>query len=470
MALTLFDHQKYILDLLTENDRYMVLAEQGTGKTLPLLIHLSNLIMAGDVGGALIMAPLSGLGSWQRDIGKLSPERQRLLTRHVTLMNYDKISRKDSKWQKTTWKAWDAIVLDEGHAIAKPSSNRTKYFVGQGKQLGLASMAKYRYLLTGTLIANSRLEDLWAPLRFILDDEWLSWSEFKREYLVCKNIPGSYAEMVIGYRHREELLDLVSRYSYRVLKKDCLDLPEEMPDEVITVPWAEGKNAEPFAKSSEALYEDALESYIEALDKVMDNPLSRRLALRQIATGHIKEADTIDENEKKVRGTTYSIKSNKARYAMELIENNLPHKTVVGYVFRATCAAMEKALTTKKIPYVVLNGDQKDKNIWKEFQSDERIKVILVQYQSGASSIDLYASSYTILMEPMDSSTTHEQFRARTHRNGQTQPCNYVYLLTENSVEEDMYKRLCSHQDFGEEAWKEVAEKARKRLKERGRR
>jgi SNF2 family DNA or RNA helicase len=454
---TLFEHQKKMLELLTENERFMLLAEVGTMKTLPVLIHLSNLFLGGEIKNALIVAPLSGLGAWTRDIEKLSPERQAVIRKGTTFLNYDKLSRKDSRYQKDCWKPWDFVALDESHAIAKPTSNRTQYFVGKGKSLGLASLTKYRYLITGTLINNSRLEDAWAPLRFILDDEWLTWADFKRHYLVTKQIPGSYVEFVVGYRHSQELYDTIARYSYRVLKKDCLDLPEVLPDEIITVPWATGKNADPFGKSTQALYADALESYVEALDMVMDNPLTRLLRMRQIATGHVKESDTRDATGAKHRGATWTLNSLKAKYAMELIENNLPSKTVVGYQFNASCAILEKRLTAAHISYVTLNGNQPDKNIWRKFQADPTIKVILVQYQAGSVAIDLFASSYTLFYEPPDSSLLCEQFRARTHRNGQLQPCSYAWLLTEGTIEFDMYDKLSTHQDFAEKAYREVA-------------
>jgi SNF2 family DNA or RNA helicase len=457
VSFVLYDHQKEMLRLLTENDRFMLLAEVGTGKSLPMLIHLSNLLLGGEISNVLLVAPLSGLGAWTRDTEKLSADRQRVLKKAITYINYDKISRASGRYQKDCWKAWDCIVLDESHAIAKPTSNRTQYFVGKGKNLGLASKCKYRYLITGTLINNSRLEDAWSPLRFILDDDWMTWVDFKRHYLVTKQLPGSYVELVIGYRHREELLATIARYSYRVLKKDCLDLPEELPDEVITVPFAPGKNTDPFVKTTSELYDDALESYVEALDKVMDNPLSRLMVMRQIATGHVKESDTRDERGRVQKGTTHPLNSLKTRYAMELIENNRPRKTVVGYHFRASCAILEAALKAKHIKYVVLNGDQPDKNIWRKFQADPSTTVILVQYQAGSQAIDLFASSYTIFFEPMDSSMLCTQFRARTHRNGQTQTCGYVFLLTEGSVEMDMYAKLNSHQDFSERLYRDVA-------------
>jgi SNF2 family DNA or RNA helicase len=249
-----------------------------------------------------------------------------------------------------------------------------------------------------------------------------------------------------------------------VLKKDCLDLPEEMPDEVITIPFNPAKNKEPFNKTSYDLYCDALESYVEALDLVSDNPLTRLLRLRQVATGHIKEADTRDENGKPIKGKMYALNNDKTKYCLELIENNMPNKTVVFYQFTASCHSLEKALDKAKIKYLTLNGDTKDKQCWKKFQSDDSIKVFIVHYQSGASAIDLFASSYTIYYEPTNSSNIYEQSRARTHRNGQKQSCNYIHLLTENTIEETMYQTLLGHNDFTEEAYREIA---RLKLKEK---
>jgi SNF2 family DNA or RNA helicase len=466
MSYTLKAHQHVMLEHLTNNDRFLLLPEAGAMKTLPCVIHLSNLYLGGEIEDALIVAPLSGLGAWYRDIEKLSPERRKLIYDKTEFCNWDKLSRKKDKktgkggkWQEKYWRSWGALFLDEGHAIANPTSNRTQYFVGRGKALGLASKVKHVYDITGTLLNNSRLKDAWAPLRLILGDAWeyYQYPDFERHFCTTITLPGSYAKIVTGYRHREELLELLGRYSYRILLSECLDLPAVLPDELITVPFATGKNAAPFNKSTKDIYDDALDSYVDAIDMVMDNPLTRRLRIRQIATGHVKESDTVTEAGRKVKGQTHLLKSDKTRYAMELIENNLSNKTVVGYQFRATCESLEKALKKAKISYLTLNGDSKDKLLWRKFQADDSIKVFVVQYKSGSESIDLFASHYTIFMEPMDSSRTCIQFRNRTNRNGQVSPCAYVWLLTEGTIEWDMYKRLQDHRDWDDSCWREIA-------------
>ena len=90
----LYKHQERALDLLADHNAFALFMEQGTGKTIPALIHVTNLLIAGDIENCLIVAPLSTLGSWKRDLDKLSPLRQRLASK-ITLINYDKVWRRE---------------------------------------------------------------------------------------------------------------------------------------------------------------------------------------------------------------------------------------------------------------------------------------------------------------------------------------------------------------------------------------
>ena len=105
-----------------------------------------------------------------------------------------------------------------------------------------------------------------------------------------------------------------------------------------------------------------------------------------------------------------------------------------------------------------LNGEQENKNIWRQFQeaTDDECRVFLTQYKSGNAGIDLYTASDTIYYEPCNSSTTLDQSRSRTHRNGVSRACTYTFLLTEGSIEIDMYEALKQHEDFNEKVWFEL--------------
>lgn len=439
----LFGHQIEIRQRLAEHDRFLVLAEMGTGKTLPVLLHISDLLLRGAIEDALVVAPLSALAAWRRDIELLSSERKKLAERAVRFVNYDRISRQQGRGQEEYWRRWGCIVLDEGHAISNPESNRTQFFVGRGKALGLVSKADYFYLLTGTLVANSRMRDSWAPLRAVLGDAWMPYRDFRLKYLsrACD-------EDVM-----EELLRLIAQHSYRVRKVDCLDLPEIMPDEVIRVPLSGQMNPVPLEKTTRELYLDAVHSYRESFAERGDSPFARFMLLRQIAAGFmtLEDDQDIDAKRKPVQ-----LAGNKIRYALELIEANLPHKTVVFHEFIASGRALGRDLEAAGISFVSLNGAQSDKGIWRRFQSEPELPVAIVQYKSGSSGIDLFSASTTIYLEPPLSSTILSQSRGRTHRAGQNRSCSYFFLLSEETVEEAIYERVRCGEDFSEVAFREI--------------
>ena len=446
MPLKLFSHQKRGVELLSEHESFGLFWDMGSGKTLTMLMHLSNLMLAGEVEKALWLAPKSALGAVERDIDCLRKNglayRADILEERLVCMNYEKLSRKDSKWRKFVEKEdWDSLVLDEAHCIARPTSNRTKFIVGTKRSKGLAGKIKYRYAMTGTPVTNSRLEDFWSFLK-LMDKDYMSYTEFEEQYTKFRYIPGTHIKIYTGYSDKEKLLDDVAAYSQSLTKSECLDLPEMMPDTVITVP---------ISKMQREAYDTAmLEDVIELNDdEVVDNGLVRTLRLRQISAGHVSSKDGF-----------VNLGSEKVSYAMELISNN-PHKTVVFYEFKASFEMLTDALKRAKIPFMYLNGEQKDKNVWREFQNadESECRVFLAQYRSGNAGIDLYTASDTIFFEPCLSSTVLNQARSRTHRNGVSRACTFTFLLSEGTIEQDVYGRLQGHEDFNEKMWVELKRK-----------
>lgn len=462
LLIRLFDHQKRGIELLSEHDSFGLFWDMGSGKTLTMLIHLSNLILSGEVSKVLWLAPKSALGAVDRDIDALAANaleyRADALRGAITLMNYEKLSRKDSKYRKLVDNTeFDAIVMDEAHCLARPTSNRSKYIIGSGRGKGVISRIKYRYAMTGTPVTNSRLEDFWSFLMTVTGGNYYNYPSFEREYLKTHYLPGTYVKIIDGYRNADTLLTEVASYSQSITKAECLDLPEVMPDNVITIPWKGGVNKVTGMTTKDMYYDALNENVIEFAEEVFDNALVRTLRLRQIAAGHVKTADV-----------SYPLRNEKIDYAMELIENN-PNKTVVFYEFIESFKTLSATLKHAKIPFMYLNGEQSDKNIWRKFQeaSASECKVFLAQYKSANAGIDLYTASDTIYYEPCTSSTVLDQSRSRTHRNGVSRACTFTFLLTEDTIEQDIYERLQAHEDFNEKLWLELKRKEHQEMKTR---
>lgn len=438
--LKLYRHQEVALSYMRSNNFFALFMEQGTGKTIPSLCRILDLLKSGKIENALVVAPKSALGAWERDTELFDDLDQEILKDNITLINYDKVWRGDKK--SPYYKKFGCIVLDEAHMIKNRTSRRSKFI------LKIACMADYRYILTGTPISNGQLENIWSLYCFL--DPYM-----ERGYPYSRIFGGSYKTFQdrycilnmyhkpSSYIHVRELQDIINEYSYRVKKVDCLDLPEKLPDEIIKVDCAE-----------KALYKKlSTESAILEYEILAENPLSRLVKLRQLCSGHIKLES----------GEMLEVKNEKLSILQELIEGYEDDKKLVIFAeFKYSISQISALLRRLKIKHVVLDGEQKNKQIWRDFQSDKTIRVIVCQYQTASAGIDLFASDTIIYYEPTLRSNTLEQSRDRIHRTGQHRPCSYIHLLTKGTVETDIYRALTGYSDFSEKLFVEYMEGYRK--------
>lgn len=403
-----------------------------------------DLLKSGKIETALVVAPKSALGAWERDIELFNELDQEILRDAITLINYDKVWRGEDK--SPYYKPYGCIVLDEAHWIKNRTSRRSKFL------LKVATMSDYRYILTGTPIGNGQLENIWSLYCFL--DPYMARGRvysniFKRfmEENASGEYKGSYGEFekrycILNMYHKpasyinvKELQNIINEHSYRVKKVDCLDLPDKLPDEIIRVELKE-----------KALYKRlATESALLEYEILAENPLSRMIKLRQLASGHIKTEDGLIE-----------VKCEKLEILKELIEGYEDDKKLVIFAeFKYSIGKIAELLKKLKIKFVVLDGDQKDKTIWRKFQADPKIRVIVCQYQTASAGIDLFASDTIIYYEPTLRSNILEQSRDRIHRTGQKNKCSYIHLLTKGTIEEHIYKALAGYSDFSEKLFVE---------------
>ena len=455
----LYRHQEIALSYMRSNNYFALFMEQGTGKTIPSLFRILDLLKSGAIEEVLVVAPKSALGAWERDIELFDELDRDIIKAGITLINYEKVwihvvekvknyktgeyeDKKIPRVRPELNKEYGCIILDEAHNIKNRTSNRSKIL------LELACKARYRYILTGTPIANGALQDIWSLYCFLdpyIDRGNVYSNIFKRymERIDSKTYKGSYSEFLdrycilnmyhkpSSYIHVKELQEIINENSYRVKKSECLDLPEKLPDEIIKVD---------FIKKD--LYKRlAVKSALIEYEVLADNPLSRLTKLRQLCSGFIK----VDPNV----GQDVEVKTEKIQVLEELIDGYEDDKKLVIFAeFRYSIAQISKLLSKKRIKYVTLDGDQKNKTIWRKFQTDKSIKVIVCQYQTASAGIDLFASDTIIYYEPTLRSNTLEQSRDRIHRTGQANKCSYIHLLTKGTVEVEIYRALAGYSDF----------------------
>ena len=389
----------------------------------------------GQINNYLIVAPKSAIGAWWRDIEKFDSDDRKRLKEKGTLINYDRVWRNGFEKQQ-----FDLIALDEAHYIKNRTSKRTKALFKMGCK------AKHRYILTATPISNAALHDIYSLYTFlyptivkgrIYSKIFGSYYDFCDRYCILNQYhqPSQYINV-------SELQGIINEYSYRVKKIDCLDLPEKLPDEIIEVEIGE-----------KSIYKRMMkESALIEYEMIADNPLVRRLKMRQICGGFIQNEDELIE-----------LKCEKISILDELIDGYPDdEKLVIFAQFKYSIKQIVSLLKRKKIKHVVLDGDQKNKEIWRDFQNDASIKIIVCQYQTANAGIDLFAASTIIYYEPTDRSVVLEQSRDRIHRTGQKQKCSYIHLLTKGTVEVGIYRALAQFKDFDDRLFSEYMSEYRR--------
>ena len=248
-----YEHQLKALQRSWDQETFALFMEMGTGKSKVLIDNIALLYDKGDIQNVLIIAPKGVYRNWYEiEVPTHLPQHIEHTTvlwepslTQTKLAELDALSQNDGKLKIfimnveafSTNKGVDfadkflnttigrsLIGIDESTTIKNPTAKRTKHI------LKLRDFAKYRRILTGSPVTKSPL-DLYSQCKFL--DEWHlgfeSYYAFRSRYahMVERNFGGRRVQIVGSYRRLDELSDKLENFSYRVLKKDCLDLPEK---------------------------------------------------------------------------------------------------------------------------------------------------------------------------------------------------------------------------------------------------
>jgi len=247
-----YAHQMTALEKSWNKETYAYFMEMGTGKTKVLIDNLAMLYDKGKVNGALIIAPKGVVGTWytnelpthlpdhienvtvlwQPNITKKQQESLDTLFQegeslHILIMNVEAFSTEKGKLFAAKFMSCHntLMAIDESTTIKNPSAKRTKNILSLGKE------AKYRRIMTGSPVTKNPL-DLFSQCYFL--DPFLldfhSYYSFRNRYAEMKTMHahGRSIQIVSKFRHLGELSESLQSFSYRVLKEDCLDLPDKI--------------------------------------------------------------------------------------------------------------------------------------------------------------------------------------------------------------------------------------------------
>jgi SNF2 family DNA or RNA helicase len=448
-----YKHQLTALEKSWNRETYAYFMEMGTGKTKVLIDNMAMLYDKGKIDGALIVAPKGVIGTWYNQeipthlpdhIEKMSVLWQSNITKgqskklgnlfqigeelQILIMNVEALSTvKGVNFASKFLLSHNALmVVDESTTIKNPKAKRTKNI------LKLSKGAKYRRVLTGSPVTKNPL-DLYSQCEFL--DPYLldfhSYYAFRNRYAEMKtaHFSGRSVQIVSKFRHLDELSESLKPFSYRVLKEDCLDLPDKIyMKRIITL-----------TKKQEEVYEqmkrEAL-AFLNGKKTTTVNALTQLMRLQQITCGHFVADD----------GTTQEIDSNRLDELMDVLEE-VEGKALIWCHWQKDVQIIKEAILKEYGPgsvvdyYGLTPQDQRQKNK-DAFQNDSKVRFFVGTPQTGGYGLTLTAANTVIYYSNGYDLEKRIQSEDRAHRIGQKKSVTYVDILAEDTVDEKIVKAL----------------------------
>jgi len=448
-----YSHQLTALERSWNKETYGYFMEMGTGKTKVLIDNAAMLYDRGKINGLLVVAPKGVVSTWYNQelpahlpdhIQKVSVLWQALINQkqqdkldtlfetgldlHILIMNVEAFSTDKGKKfaQKFMLSHNTLMAIDESTTIKNPKAKRTKNI------LNIASMAKYRRILTGSPVTKNPL-DLYSQCQF-LDINHLghqSYYSFRTRYALMRNtyIAGRSINLVVGFQRLDELANQLKTFSYRVLKEDCLDLP----------PKIYMKREISLTSDQQKVYKDMKEKALANLNGkqiTTQTALTQLMRLQQITCGHFKADD----------GSVQEIKSNRMDELMDVL-GEIEGKAIIWAHWQLDVKSIVKAITKEYGPgsvvdyYGLTPQDQRQKNK-DAFQNDSKVRFFVGTPATGGYGITLTQASNVIYYSNGYDLEKRMQSEDRAHRIGQTKSVTYIDLLAEDTVDEKIVKAL----------------------------
>lgn len=417
----LFDYQKDILNKTKNRNRVAYYLDMGLGKTFVG----SEKLMSFKTNLNLIVCQKSKVSDWVEHIqnnyknvlvvdlteskGKVL-EATNMYKKVVGVINYDLLMYRPNVMKLTDF----SLLCDESSMIKNSQAKRTQSIMRMS--------FKNIILLSGTP-CGGKYEELYTQCKLL---GWnITKESFLRKYTITKRIN------IVNPRNITKTMDINIIIGY----KNIPDLKSNLKDLGCV-----------FMKSNEVI--ELPKTNTIAINCNSEHNQSKFKRDRVITVKVNKIVRTLVANTSidllnicRLLASVYN--SNKIN-AIKDILNSTDDRLIIFYNFWEEFNTLVKLCENEGKPIATCNGRGINLTKFKDCSN----AVLLVQYQSGAMGLNLQECNKIIYFTPPLSSELFEQSKKRIHRIGQERPCFYYYLITKNSIEEQIYYNLKIRRDY----------------------
>lgn len=465
-------HQAEALRRMNGREFYGLFMEMGTGKTWTFLADAERLFASGSIDGVLIIAPKgvhtnwvlreipihlevdhiavayrSGAGKREqarmeklfkpRDEGE--PPKLRILSINIDALAHNSGITFAMRFVNSLRSL--LTIIDESDTIKNPKAARTKAVMRIGHH------SSFRRIGTGTPTPNSPI-DVFSQMQFLREGllGTNSPAAFTAEYAhllpdnhhLVKHIKSksrlNFTPQVVAtdtngnpmWRNLDKLKSLLQPHTFRVLKKDCLDLPPKVYKNVYF-------DLEPRQRAEYERLESELRIDVGGSTEAFTG--NTLMKLQQVTSGFVM-----------LDGLSYELDS-RANPRLDALKDllwQIDGQFIVWARFTEELRGIARLLAAEGIPFVEYRGETSDKDrelAVDRFQAGE-VRAFVGQPQSGGVGIPLFAANTVVYYSNDFNLRTRLQSEDRAHRKGTTRSVLYIDIVAENTIDISIARAL----------------------------
>ena len=423
------------MQFLARHELHGILADDmGLGKTLQTITHILAEKDSDRSQGkpALVIAPTSVVPNWRAETQKFAPSLRILMLdgpqrkkyfrsipyADVVLTSYALVQRDIDKLKEHSF---HLAVLDEAQYVKNPASKVAQAVC----QLD----ARHRLCLSGTPVEN-HLGELWSLMRFLMPGFLGGQEDFNRRFRNPIEKDGD----------EDRRLALKSRVAPLILRRTKDQVAKELPPKTILIHAVELNTAQ----------KDLYETVRATMDKRVRQAIAIKglegsrmvflealLKLRQICC----EPKLLKfEGESKLEADAAG--SAKLDYLADLLDTLIEEgrRILLFSQFTSMLELVEQLLQLRKVPYLKLTGESKNRGELVERFQGGGYPVFLISLKAGGTGLNLTAADTVIHYDPWWNPAAEAQATDRAYRIGQTQPVFVHKLICQGTVEERIHQ------------------------------
>jgi|TARA_R110001592_G_scaffold54089_1_gene165723 SNF2 family DNA or RNA helicase len=245
-------------------------------------------------------------------------------------------------------------------------------------------------------------------------------------------------QQIVGYKNLDELTSRIDQFTFRVLKKDCLDLPEK----IYTIRYVTLTDEQ--AKMYSLLQEQAMLMFEDGEMVSAPAVITQMLRIQQVMSGHLKT----DDGEMKYFPS-------RRMDALEEITEEHQGKAIIWSRFRYDIIKITEMLNKKygdgtAAAYFGDTSDDDRAAAVLNFQNpDHPLRFFVGNPATAGYGLTLTEANLVVYYANDFNLETRIQSEDRAHRIGQRNNVTYVDLISEGTLDEKIVESLRNKIDIG---------------------